>query len=318
MFKIKYLIIFIIILFITSLIFFNRQGNKANTKAIEEISPYIGDIEITVITTGVVEPQNRLEIKPSINGRIEKIIVKEGDKVKKGDILAYMSSTERAALIDAARSKGDQVRKYWEDVYKQTPIISPIDGDVIVRSVEPGQTATSSDALLVLSDRLIVSGQFDETDIGRVRVGQNALITLDAYPEVKINGEVDHIAYESELVNNVNIYDVDILPKNLPDFFRAGMSANVKVIQKAKRGVLLIPVGAVSNEQGKAYVMVKNRSKNGIEKREISTGLSDEKNIEVVFGLTAQDIIIVESQIYSLQKKEIGTNPFMPFRGKKK
>jgi len=177
--------------------FYKMRGNTNGTSFTKEIRPVLGDIQMAVMTTGAVEPQNRLEIKPSINSRIEEILVDEGDKVTKGQILAWTSSTERAALVDAARSQGDGALAYWEQVYKQTPIISPIDGEVIVRSIEPGQTVTTNDTVLVLSDRLIVSAQFDETDIGRVGLGKEAVIALDAYPKVKIEGTVDHIAYES-------------------------------------------------------------------------------------------------------------------------
>jgi macrolide-specific efflux system membrane fusion protein len=313
MLKNKYItIISIIVIAVLALIFFNRGRHKVNDGVTSKINPYIGDIEITVTTTGVVEPQNRLEIKPSISGRIEEILVREGDKVKKGDILAYMSSTERAALVDAAGSKGTETQQYWEEVYKQSPIMSPIDGEVIVRSVEPGQTATTSDAVIVLSDRLIVSAQFDETDIGKVKVGQDAVIALDAYPDNKIKGAVDHIAYESELINNVNIYNVDILPLEIPDFFRSGMSANVEVIEQERRNVLLIPVEAITKEQGKAYVTVKSGSRNKIEKREVNIGLSDEKNVEIISGLSPTDIVFVQNQAYSLQKKQVGKSPFMP------
>jgi macrolide-specific efflux system membrane fusion protein len=313
------LIISIIILAFIFLIIFVKVRNKSDDKAlIKEIHPVIGDIRLTVATTGNVEPQNRLEIKPTINGRIEKIVVHEGDRVGKGNVLAWMSSTERAALVDAARSQDDATLKYWEEVYKQTPIISPINGEVIVRSIEPGQTVTTNDTVLVLSDRLIVNAQFDETDIGRVQVGQAAVITLDAYPNVNIKGKVDHIAYESELVNNVTIYDVDILPEEVPKFFRSGMSANVEVVEKMQKGVMLIPVEAAMSDEGGTFVMVRKGTGNGIEKREIEVGLSDERNIEIISGLTTADIVIVQDQTYSPGKQKSGTNPFMPFRGRKK
>ena len=299
-------------------LFFKVRTNTNSQPTTEEVRPVIGDIKLTVITTGVVEPQNRLEIKPSINGRAEEILVQEGDKVKKGQVLARMSSTERAALVDAARSKGDEALDYWEKVYKQTPIISPIEGEVIVRSIEPGQTVTTNNTLLVLSDRLIVNAQFDETDIGRVRVGQEAVIALDAYPNVKIKGIVDHIAYESQLINNVTIYDVEIVPRKIPPFFRSGMSANVEVVEKKREGVILIPFEAINRDQGITYVKVRKKPENTIEERVVEIGLSDEKSVEVVSGLTTEDILIVQDKIISLKKKATGTNPFFPFRGKKK
>ena len=299
-------------------LFFRVRTNTNSQFTTEEVRPVVGDIKLTVITTGVVEPQNRLEIKPSINGRAEEILIKEGDKVKKGQILARMSSTERAALVDAARSQGDEALDYWEEVYKQTPIISPIAGEVIVRSIEPGQTVTTNDTLLVLSDRLIVNAQFDETDIGRVRVGQEAVIALDAYPNVKIKGIVDHIAYESQLINNVTIYDVEIVPRRVPPFFRSGMSANVEVVEKKREGAILIPVEAINRDQDITYVKVIKKPENTIEERVVEIGLSDEKSVEIVSGLTTEDILIVQDKIFSLKKKPTGTNPFFPFRGKKK
>lgn len=299
-------------------LFFRVRTNTNSQFTTEEVRPVVGDIKLTVITTGVVEPQNRLEIKPSINGRAEEILIKEGDKVKKGQILARMSSTERAALVDAARSQGDEALDYWEEVYKQTPIISPIAGEVIVRSIEPGQTVTTNDTLLVLSDRLIVNAQFDETDIGRVRVGQEAVIALDAYPNVKIKGIVDHIAYESQLINNVTIYDVEIVPRRVPSFFRSGMSANVEVVEKKREGAMLIPVEAINRDQGITYVNVRKKPGDTVEKRIVNIGISDEKSVEIASGLTTEDILIVQDKIFSLKKKPTGTNPFFPFRGKKK
>jgi macrolide-specific efflux system membrane fusion protein len=174
-----------------------------------------------------------------------------------------------------------------------------------------------SDALLVLSDRLIVKAQFDETDIGRVKAGQRAIITLDAYLNDKIEGVVDHIAYESELVNNVTIYDVDILPQEVPDFFRSGMSANVEVIQNEQKGALLIPVDAIQSEDDKKFVLVKRRRGGGVEKREIEVGLTGIADAEVISGLTTADTVIIRGQKYSPVKSQgSGANPFMPSRKK--
>ena len=303
-----FLIIFIVI----------KKGHGKNEFIPSEMKLSVADIQISVSTTGVIEPQNRLEMKPPISGRVEEILVREGEKVKRGQVLAWMSSTERAALIDAARAQSEEKVKYWEDVYKATPLISPIDGEVIVRAVEPGQTVTSSDAVIVLSNRLIVSAQFDETDISRIKVGQKAFITLDAYPSIKIEGTVDHIAYESELVNNVIIYNVDISPNQTLEFFRSGMSVNVQVIEASREDVVIIPLEAIYDEDGKTFVMVKESQKAVPKKREIKIGLRDEKQAEVTSGLTAEDIVVFQGQNYIPQKKKTGINPFMPSRGNKK
>ena len=315
----KYIIIFLIIFLAAAgfLLFrFKKIGPQNSVSETRVISPVTGDIALTVATIGIIEPQNRLEIKPSISGRIEEIMVQEGNHVRTGDILAWMSSTERAALVDAARSRGGETLKYWEEVYKKTPIISPINGEVIVRSVEPGQTVTASDIVMVLSDRLIVSAQFDETDIGKVKVGQKAFITLDAYPDIRLDGVVNHIAYESKIINNVTIYDVDILMDKKPQILRSGMSVSVEVIEKTAIGVITIPSGVIHYDAKRQFVLVRDPQGNAIE-RDITVGLNNEKSAEIISGLTTKDTVVAQDNAYLPEKRNSGTNPFMPIRQKK-
>jgi len=293
-------------------VFILRSKGKSSDDATQEMRPAIGAIQTSVTSTAVIQPQNRLEIKPPINGRIDKILVKEGDQIKVGQTLALMSSTERAALLDAARARGPEEIKYWEDVYKATPLIAPIDGEVIVSTVEPGQTVTASDVIVVLSDYLIVQAQVDETDVGKVRIGQEAAITLDAYPEIKITGKVGHIYYESQIVNNVTIYKVDILPDSIPDVFRSGMSATVNIMEKSKDDVLTLPIGAVKRDKTGAYVLVSKAKGQKPEERKVELGISDEKNVEMLSGLTVNDRVLVVTQKYKANTSKSGTNPLMP------
>ncbi len=224
--------LFIIVILAAFSIWKTVMDKDAKKKVLtQEVSLTRGDIENFITATGTVQPQNRLEIKPPVNGRVEEILVNEGDHVKKGQVIAWMSSTERAALLDAARSKGEETLQYWEELYKPTSLVAPIDGDIIVRAVEPGQTVTSGDPVLVLSNRLIVKAQIDETDIGKVQIGQKASVSLDAYPREKIKAAVNHISYESKLINNVTIYEADILPREVPLIFRSGMTANGNIME---------------------------------------------------------------------------------------
>jgi len=291
------------------------KQKQSPTVGIKLISPVFGTIKTVISTTGIVQPQNRLEIKPPISGRIEKVLVQEGDRVTVGQTLALMSSTERAALLDAARAQAKEQLAYWEEVYKPTPLTAPINGEVIVRAVEPGQTVTSSDAVIVLSDRLIVQAQVDETDIGKVRLGQTAVISLDAYPETKVQAIVDHIAYESKIVNNVTIYEVDILPENVPAVFRSGMSATIDIIEQSKDNILLIPLEAVKQDEEGSFVLISPKSGEKPVKRRIQLGIADDKNVEVISGLETTDTIVIASQNYQPSKDTgSGTNPFLPSR----
>lgn len=312
--KIVILFLVLIAAVVAGSVIYKIKQAKPGGEVVKEEKPVIGTIENFISTTGSVLPKNRLEIKPPVSGRVESLLVKEGDLVKTGQTLAWMSSTERAALLDAARGQGEETLKYWEEAYKAIPLIAPIDAEVIVATTQPGQTVTTGDAVLVLSDMLIVRAQVDETDIGKVKLGQDAVITIDAYPDTKIKATVDHIYYESRTVNNVTIYDVDLLPETTPGFFRSGMNATVDFVEKRKEKALLVPAEAVIKENGETFVLVKEEGNGAIVRRSVKLGLSDDKNTEIISGLNANDTVVIKSKKYSLPKNQAGTNPFMPAR----
>lgn len=267
----------------------DRNGKKR----IEKVSVERGNILATIPASGSVTPRNRLEIKPPVPGRIEDVLVHEGQNVKKGKILAWLSSTERAALLDAARSKGSSELKYWEDVYKPAPMIAPIDGFIILRNMEPGQTVTSSDPVLVMADKLIVKAMVDETDLGRIKVGQQVTIVLDAYPDKIIAGKVEHIKYESQVLNNVTVYEVDVMAARVPEFFRSGQSATVNFQQEKKEKVLLLPTKAVRKSDGQNYVFVRGDGKKQIRSLKVELGFESDDKVEIVSGVSEEMEVLI-------------------------
>jgi len=287
--RLKNWILIVVIVLIVGIFFLSRGRRKETPYT--EIRPHRGSISLIVSASGAVKPRNRLEIKPPISGRVEKVLVTEGEKIRKGEILAWMSSLDRAALLDAARAQGEEESKKWEDVYKPTPIVAPLKGFIIKRNVEPGQTITSQDPILVMADNLIVQAQVDETDMGKLKPGQKAKIVLDAYPEKKIQGKIEHIAYESQIVNNVTIYQVDILPEKTLGIFRSGMSANVDVTISEKKDVLLLPATVIKERKGKKFVLLKTESGEP-ENREVQTGIEDGRNVEIVTGVEESDLVL--------------------------
>lgn len=312
--KIKVSLIIIVPLLIVAAVITVKLIPKGNsTEVIQEIAPKIGSLQTIISTTGTVLPKNRLEIKPSVNGRIESILVKEGQKVKTGEVLAWMSSTERAALLDAAKGQSEKQLKYWQEVYKPIALLSPIDGEVIVATTQPGQTVTTADAVLVLSDHLIARAQVDETDIGKIRLSQDATIILDAYPDTKIKAAVEHIYYESQTVNNVTIYNVDLIPVEVPLFLRSGMNATVDFIETSKENALILPLEAIIKEKGEDYVLVKQNGNKEPVKRLVKLGITNDKDAEIISGIDAQSIIILKTQKFILPQSSVGNSPFTPF-----
>jgi len=279
----------------------------------KEVSVTKGDLEVIIFSTGVVQPENRLEIKPPVSGRIENVLTDEGQYVKKGQIIAWMSSTERAALLDAARARGPAEIKKWEEFYKATPILAPLDGTIILRNVEPGQTVSNNDSCFSLSDRLIVSAQVDETDIAQIRLKQEARIVLDAYPDQTMAAHVEKIAYDARTVSNVTTYVVNVLPDRVPQFMKSGMTVNVYFVVESKKNVLLLPSEAVKRRDMSSYVLTRGQQQSGnpVEKT-VTTGISDGKQVEIVSGVIEGEMVLIPQFAAASGKVSTGSSPFLP------
>ncbi len=293
--------------FVVLILFFSLRS-PSTTIVYHDYQVKSSSLEITIQTTGIVQPENRLEIKPPIAGRVETVLVKEGQFVHKDEVLAWLSSTERAALLDAARAEGEAEVKRWEDLYKATPIIAPISGTIILRNVESGQTFANTESVFTMSDRLTVKAQVDETDIAQVKLSQKARITLDAYPNENIDAHVDKIAFDAKTYNSVTTYDVDVLPEVTPPAMRSGMTANVTFLVTVKSDVLKIPNEALKMQDGNLMVLVKGES--GRIPTIVQLGLNDGKTSEVVSGLKENDTILIPEAKTKLSKQN--SNPFLP------
>lgn len=313
--KNKKKIIIIALILIAAVAAFFIIKKRSNRDEYKKIPVTVGSIKVTVLSTGSVEPENRLDIKAPVSGRAEKVLVIEGQFVKKGDVLLVMSSTERAALVDAARGTGGiEEQKKWEEYYKPAPVLAPINGMIIARNIEPGQTFTTSDAILTMSDRLTVKAQVDETDVAKIHLKQSADIVLDAYPNEVIPAYVDQIAYDAKIINSVTTYIVDVLPNKAPKFMLSGMTANVTFLIENKEGILLLPVEAVKNKNNSFYVLTEDPASGEIVEKKIETGATsnDGKNVEIVSGLSKDQVVLISKP----KGKSTQTNPFMPARKK--
>lgn len=263
------------------------------------VKPSRGALTIKTQATGNVEPENRVLVTPSVGGRAEDVLFAEGAIMKKGQIMAWISSSERTALLDSLKmtESTPEEKKMVEEAYNLTPVVAPISGMVVKRAVEPGQSVSPAKELAVISDRLIVRTSVDETDIGGVKEGQRAEFYLDAFPKDKYEGRVLAISHESSLKDGVTVYDVKILPAGNVAALRSGMTADVRVITGTKANALSIPKKAVKYKDGDALVSVKASPAAKLEEKKISVGAANESTIEVLSGLTDTDTVFYSTGI---------------------
>lgn len=311
----KKILIFIFVLALTgSGIYYFKSKKTENGVKYLKTEVISKDMSEMIDTTGEVEPLNRVEITPSSAGRIEDILVKEGDKISAGQTLALMSSQDRVAIMDAARSMSGEEYEYWKSSYKPIKIISPLDGTIILKNVVKGQTVGANAVLFAVSDRLIVSANVDESDIGRVEVGQKAEIILDAYPEEIVRGRIFQILDEGKNVSNVITYKVKIKSGRMPGFFKSQMTANIKIYISKRKSVVAIPSGGiVVDKDGDTAVIIGLENDKPVY-RKIKAGNDFDGKTEIISGLEDGDIILYEDKKYRPQESASEKNPFMPKR----
>ncbi|MBK6907906.1 MAG: efflux RND transporter periplasmic adaptor subunit [Rhodocyclaceae bacterium] len=133
----------------------------------------------------------------------------------------------------------------------RTEIRSPVDGIVVKRSIEPGQTVAASlqsPELFIIARNLTdmrVETAVDEADVGRIVPGQKATFTVDAFPGRRFEGEVQQVRKAATIVSNVVSYTVVITTSNPDLILLPGMTANVRIITARKEGVLKVPNAAL-------------------------------------------------------------------------
>ncbi|OGR62309.1 MAG: hypothetical protein A2X30_06800 [Elusimicrobia bacterium GWB2_63_16] len=269
---------------------------KAESKRIAELAavkPERGTLVTKTQAIASVEPENRVLVTPSVAGRAEEVLFTEGQQVVKGQVLAWVSSSERTALMDSLKMKEStpEERRMVEEAYNLTPVVAPITGMVVKRAVEPGQSVSPSKELAVVSDRLIVKTFVDETDIGAVREGQRAEFYLDAFAKEKREGRVLAISHESTQKDGVVVYEVKVLPSGGLSALRSGMTADVLIVTGNKKNALTLPKKAVKYRDGEATVSVKTSATAKLTDKNIKVGASDEARIEVTEGLAETDTV---------------------------
>jgi len=133
----------------------------------------------------------------------------------------------------------------------RTRIVAPVDGIVIKRSVEPGQTVAASlqaPELFVIARNLTdmqVETAIDEADVGRLKAGQQATFTVDAFPGRSFSGSVQQVRKSAQVVSNVVSYTVVISAANPELMLLPGMTANVRIVTAQKDDVLKVPNAAL-------------------------------------------------------------------------
>ena len=200
------------------------------------------------------------------------------------------------AAVDQARVAVDQARLRL----KKATLAAPADSTVTTLRIEPGEWASPGQPVIVLSDLTLEADvKLDETDVAQVMVGQNARLTIDAFPGVELAGAVTTIAPVAQVQAGVVLYPVTVRLKpadvstdagQLP-LLRAGMTADVTIITASKENALIVPLRAIKTDEEHAYV---DRLVGGqVERAEVKLGMMTETEVEITSGVAEGDVVVV-------------------------
>jgi ABC exporter DevB family membrane fusion protein len=216
---------------------------------------------------------------------------------------------EAEAELKRAESQVAQTRTEVDHarVVMQTSVVeSTVNGKVTRKLVEPGEAVDVSAPLLVLGDmrKIIVKAEVDESDLGKVSVGQKAVISADAYPGRVFPGTIYEIGQavgkrrvrpeDPARIQDTKVLETKIEITEGASDLKLGMTVDVRIISAYKERALVIPKRLVPPGATEATVRVAGGK--GAEARAIKLGMRDDEKVEVTAGLAAGDRVLVSSR----------------------
>lgn len=291
-----------------------------------------GDITEDISATGTINPVNLVNVSSKITGLIEKVLVNENDTVHTGQVLMVLDDSRLQATLTQAKAKLDNAAATYErtkrlyaagaisrqqldtdatnltvaqaaydDAASQlndTVIRAPIDGTVIGKPVPAGQTVAPGIStpmiLATVADlsKMQIDTQVDETDVGKVKVGQRAEFTVDAYPGRTFTGTVSNVSQRANIQQNVVYYSVLIDVDDPAGLLRPSMTARVTIHTATKQNTLLVPLAALKeNKDGSKYVQTVQNGQ--VVNTPVQVGLMSDEQAEITAGLTAGEQVLL-------------------------
>ena len=252
--------------------------------------------------------------------------------------LSYTQAKEQVA------SAKEEVQRAQTNLGYAT-ITSPIDGIVLSKSVEEGQTVAASfstpELFTIAQDltNMQVVANVDEADIGDVKEGERVSFTVDAYPDDTFEGTVKQVRQEATTTNNVVTYEVVISAPNADLKLKPGLTANVTIYTAERKGVLSVPSKAlrftpqketvgkmkIVDQTGNAKNKIWAIEGNSIVAHKVNIGMTDGTNTQILNGISAGVKVVTGLNVTGGEQEEEQANassersPFAPGpRGKKK
>ncbi|MFC1683775.1 efflux RND transporter periplasmic adaptor subunit [Candidatus Zixiibacteriota bacterium] len=217
----------------------------------------------------------------------------EQDQIVLGLAVAKGTLVQATTALDRAKER-----------LSESVVRAPIDGVILQKYVEEGQIIASGvsnvsggSPIADIADMssVYIEAGIDEIDIGKVQVGQSALVMADAYPGFLFQGKIMRIAPEAKIEQNVTLFDVVVEVENPEGRLKSGMNTNIEITIINKENILLVPTMALQMPEGaegagdERTVLLKGEG--GFAPHQVKIGLSNFKQAEILSGLQEDDTL---------------------------
>jgi membrane fusion protein (multidrug efflux system) len=294
--------------------------------SVEEVQPTT--IRDVLVLPGVAEALHDVTLASERDGRVEWIGPREGQRVKKGELLAKIDVAALQAALDrfkAAHKLAQDVAARRSSLHKGMIVSqeemekaetermlavhnlreakvnfdkgfvhAPIDGVVNKREVEPGEFVRRGDPVieLVSVDRMRINVNVPELDVRYLKVWQNARVTVDAYPGDHWDGLVDFVAFKADPATKT--FKARVVVDNEAGRIRPGMITHVYFLRRLIPEALAVPLFSILDKGGERILFVE---KDGIaHARTVTVGVVDHEKVQIAEGLEPGERLIVAGQ----------------------
>jgi RND family efflux transporter MFP subunit len=273
------------------------------------------DADLQTAEQGVAQAQAALEAARSEryltagkqqDARTAQEAIAQADAQLKSAEAGLQENVLKTQDVKAAREAVQQAKQlvaYQQAQIAKTMIKSPISGTVLSLAAQQGETVAAGLAaptLVVVADlnRLQVDAFVDETDIGKVKLGQSCTVTVDAYPDQTFTGRVFKIASAATMQANVVTYDVSVKVKDPQHLLKPDMTATVNVAVGVHANVLAVPNEAIKQDKSGKYVWVmpvssKDKADQTPQAARVVTGATDGTYTEITSGVEDGDSVVL-------------------------
>jgi HlyD family secretion protein len=245
---------------------------------------------------GVVSPSAREDAQKNYELAVNK------QQLGKASVISTAAKLKQAqAQVSQAKAQLEEK----EEEYRNSTIVAPMDGMVLSRDVEVGDAVSSilvlgSAATLVMTlgdiHEVYVKGKVDESDIGKVFIGQPARIKVESYKDRTFSGKVTKISPLGVEKDNVTTFEVRVSIDNAKGELKSQMTANAEIILDEHKNVLMIPEGSlIYDKDRKASVEVPDpHGKEGKKKVDVAVGISNGSKTELLSGLKEGQQVVLQ------------------------